>query len=37
MNREEEARNQAQIAAARRLQIPLVATNGVRHAIARAA
>ena len=32
MNREEEARNQAQIAAARRLQIPLVATNGVRYA-----
>jgi len=32
MNREEEACNQAQIAAARRMQIPLVATNGVRHA-----
>jgi len=32
MNRDEEARNQAQIAAARRMQIPLVATNGVRHA-----
>ncbi len=31
-NREEEARNQAQIAAARRLRVPLVATNGVRHA-----
>jgi error-prone DNA polymerase len=33
MNREEEACNQARIAAARRLQIPLVATNGVRHAM----
>jgi error-prone DNA polymerase len=33
MNREEEACNQAQIAAARRMQIPLVATNGVRHAM----
>ena len=32
MNREEEACNQAQIAAARRMQIPLVATNGVRYA-----
>ena len=32
MNREEEARNQAQMAAARRLQVPLVATNGVRYA-----
>src|SRR5579863_1717382 len=32
MNREEEARNQAQIAAARRLRVPVVATNGVRHA-----
>jgi error-prone DNA polymerase len=32
MNREEEARNQAQIAAARRLRVPIVATNGVRHA-----
>jgi len=31
-NREEEARNQAQIAAARRLRVPIVATNGVRHA-----
>jgi error-prone DNA polymerase len=31
-NREEESRNQAQIAAARRLRVPLVATNGVRHA-----
>ncbi|HET9321416.1 MAG TPA: error-prone DNA polymerase [Bryobacteraceae bacterium] len=33
MNREEEAHNQAQIAAARRLRVPLVATNGVRHAM----
>ena len=33
MNREEEARNQAQIAAARRMHMPLVATNGVRHAM----
>ena len=33
MNREEEARNQEQIAAARRLRVPLVATNGVRHAM----
>ena len=32
MNREEEARNQVQIAAARRLRVPIVATNGVRHA-----
>jgi error-prone DNA polymerase len=32
LNRGEEARNQAQIAAARRLRLPLVATNGVRHA-----
>ena len=32
MNREEEACNQAQIAAARRMHIPLVATNGVRYA-----
>jgi error-prone DNA polymerase len=32
MHREEEARNQAQIAAARRLRVPIVATNGVRHA-----
>ncbi len=32
MNRDEEARNQAQIAAARRLRVPIVATNGVRHA-----
>src|SRR5579864_6440287 len=32
-NRDEEACNQAQIAAARRMQIPLVATNGVRHAM----
>jgi error-prone DNA polymerase len=32
-NREEEARNQAQIAAARRLRVPIVATNGVRHAM----
>ncbi len=31
MNREEEARNQAMIDAARRLQLPLVATNGVCH------
>jgi error-prone DNA polymerase len=31
-NRQEELRNQAQIAAARRLRVPLVATNGVRHA-----
>src|SRR5579864_3302211 len=30
-NREEEARNQAQMAAARQMRIPLVATNGVRH------
>src|SRR5579863_6702057 len=29
MNREKEARNQEQIAAARRLRMPLVATNGV--------
>jgi error-prone DNA polymerase len=35
MNREEEASNQAQIAASRRMQIPLVATNGVRHAMPR--
>jgi error-prone DNA polymerase len=33
MNREEEARNQEQIAAARRLRVPLVATNGVCHAM----
>src|SRR3989441_11916042 len=32
LNREEEAANQAMIAAARRLSVPLVATNGVRHA-----
>ncbi|MBZ5594908.1 MAG: error-prone DNA polymerase [Acidobacteriia bacterium] len=32
LSREEEACNQAQIAAARRMQVPLVATNGVRHA-----
>jgi len=32
LSREEEACNQVQIAAARRLQVPLVATNGVRHA-----
>ena len=32
LNRQEEARNQAQLDAARRLGIPLVATNGVRHA-----
>ena len=32
MHRGEEARNQAQIAAARRLRVPIVATNGVRHA-----
>jgi error-prone DNA polymerase len=32
MDRGEEARNQEQIAAARRLRIPLVATNGVRYA-----
>jgi error-prone DNA polymerase len=31
-HREEEARNQAQIAAARRMHVPIVATNGVRHA-----
>src|SRR5579863_10255422 len=31
-NREEEARNQAQLARARRLQVPLVATNGVHYA-----
>jgi error-prone DNA polymerase len=31
LNREEEARNQAQMAAARRMRVPLVATNGVRH------
>ncbi len=31
-HREEEARNQAQIVAARRRRVPLVATNGVRHA-----
>ena len=29
LNREEEARNQAQMAAARRMRVPLVATNGV--------
>jgi error-prone DNA polymerase len=33
LHREEEADNQAQIAAARRLRVPLVATNGVRHAM----
>ena len=32
MHREEEARNQAQIAAARRLRVPIVATNGIRYA-----
>src|SRR5712692_9022485 len=32
LNREEEARNQAQLAAARRMRVPLAATNGVRHA-----
>ena len=31
LNREEEARNQAQLAAARRMRVPLVATNGVCH------
>src|SRR5579871_5913509 len=31
-SREEELRNQAQIAAARRLRVPIVATNGPRHA-----
>ena len=33
MHREEEARNQAQIAAARRMRVPIVATNGTRHAM----
>jgi error-prone DNA polymerase len=32
LHREEETRNQAQIAAARRQRVPLVATNGVRYA-----
>src|SRR5207253_6664583 len=33
-NREEEARNQAVVEIARRLQLPLLATNGVSHATA---
>src|SRR5205807_5541192 len=33
-NREEEARNQAVVEIARRLQLPLLATNGVGHATA---